>query len=81
MNSMKTLSHCFRCRHVHDELIIECTKNVPPKVLCKQMALVPNWFTVIQLRVIGHMTKFYKKDFIKIAAISLSLESRFIQIL
>ena len=24
MNAMKTLSHCFICGHVHDELIIEC---------------------------------------------------------
>lgn len=28
MYAMKTLSHCFICGHVHDELIIECGKEV-----------------------------------------------------
>ena len=62
MNAMKTLSHCFICGHVHDELIIECTENVSLEVLCKQMARVPDWFTGIQLRADGYVTKFYKKD-------------------
>lgn len=29
MYAMRTLSHCFICGHVHDELIIECSKDVP----------------------------------------------------
>ena len=62
MNAMKTLSHCFICGHVHDELIIECTENVSLEVLCKQMARVPDWFTGIQLRADGYVTEFYKKD-------------------
>ncbi len=62
MNAMKTLSHCFICGHVHDELIIECTENVSLKVLCEQMARVPEWFTGIQLRADGYVTEFYKKD-------------------
>ncbi len=62
MNAMKTLSHCFICGHVHDELIIECTEDVSLKVLCEQMARVPEWFTGIQLRADGYVTEFYKKD-------------------
>lgn len=33
MNAMKTLSHCFICGHVHDELIIECSEKVSLEVL------------------------------------------------
>ena len=62
MNAMKTLSHCFICGHVHDELIIECTEDVSLKMLCEQMARVPEWFTSIQLRADGYVTEFYKKD-------------------
>lgn len=62
MNAMKTLSHCFICGHVHDELIIECTENVSLKVLCEQMARVPDWFPGIRLRADGYVTEFYKKD-------------------
>ncbi len=62
MNAMKTLSHCFICGHVHDELIIECTEDVSLKALCEQMARVPEWFTGIQLRADGYVTEFYKKD-------------------
>ena len=40
MNAMKTLSHCFICGHVHDELIIECREDVSLDELCKQMARV-----------------------------------------
>ena len=36
MNAMKTLSHCFICGHVHDELIIECSEKVSLEVLYTQ---------------------------------------------
>lgn len=62
MNAMKTLSHCFICGHVHDELIIECRENVSLDNLCKQMARVPDWFQGILLRADGYVTDFYKKD-------------------
>ena len=62
MNAMKTLSDCFICGHVHDELIIECKKEVSLDVLCKQMARVPNWMPDILLRADGYTTPFYKKD-------------------
>lgn len=62
MNAMKTLSHCFICGHVHDELIIECQNDVSLDELCKQMARVPDWMPDILLRADGYTTPFYKKD-------------------
>lgn len=62
MNAMKTLSHCFICGHVHDELIIECQSKVSLDELCKQMAKVPDWMPDILLRADGYTTPFYKKD-------------------
>ncbi|MDO4460699.1 MAG: DNA polymerase [Clostridia bacterium] len=62
MNAMKTLSHCFICGHVHDELIIECREEVSLEEVCRQMARVPKWFEGILLRADGYVTDFYKKD-------------------
>lgn len=62
MNAIKTLSHCFICGHVHDEIIIECSENVSLEVLCLQMARTPNWIPDILLRADGYVTEFYKKD-------------------
>lgn len=62
MNAMKTLSHCFICGHVHDELIIECSEKVSLEVLCQQMARTPDWMPDILLRADGYVTEFYKKD-------------------
>ena len=62
MNAMKTLSHCFICGHVHDELIIECREDVSLDELCKQMARVPDWMPGILLRANGYITPWYRKD-------------------
>ena len=62
MNAMKTLSHCFICGHVHDELIIECREDVSLDELCKQMARNPVWMPDILLRADGYVTEFYRKD-------------------
>jgi len=62
MNAIKTLSHCFICGHVHDEIIIECTDKVSLDVLCQQMARTPDWMPDILLRADGYVTEFYKKD-------------------
>lgn len=62
MNAMKTLSHCFICGHVHDELIMECSEKVSLEVLCQQMARTPDWMPDILLRADGYITEFYKKD-------------------
>lgn len=62
MNAMKTLSRCFICGHVHDELIIECTEDISLQTICEQMAKVPSWMPGILLRADGYVTEFYKKD-------------------
>ena len=62
MNAMETLSHCFICGHVHDELIIECREDISLDELCKQMARVPNWMPGILLRADGYITPWYRKD-------------------
>lgn len=62
MNAMKTLSHCFICGHVHDELIIECREEVSLEELCKQMDRVPDWLPGILIRADGYTTPWYRKD-------------------
>lgn len=62
MNAIKTLSHCFICGHVHDEIIFECSDKVSLDVLCQQMARTPDWMPDILLRADGYVTEFYKKD-------------------
>ena len=62
MYAMKTLSHCFICGHVHDELIIECGKEVSVDVICKQMGRTPPWVNGLLLRADGYECDFYKKD-------------------
>lgn len=60
--AMKTLRHCFIVGHVHDELIIECSRDVDLNVICKQMGRSPDWMPDILLRADGYETLFYKKD-------------------
>lgn len=43
--AMKTLSHCFICGHVHDELIIECSPDVSLSAVCEQMGRTPPWIS------------------------------------
>lgn len=62
MYAIRTLSHCFIVGHVHDELIIECSKNVSLDAICKQMGRTPPWISDILLRADGYETEFYKKD-------------------
>lgn len=62
MNAITTLQHCFIVGHVHDEIILECSKDVDLNVICVQMARTPNWMSDILLRADGYETEFYKKD-------------------
>lgn len=62
MYAMRTLSHCFICGHVHDELIIECDKRVSLATICEQMGRTPPWIDGILLRADGYECNFYKKD-------------------
>ena len=60
--AMRTLSHCFICGHVHDELIIECSQGVDYRVICEQMGRTPPWLPGIQLRADGYETPWYMKS-------------------
>ena len=60
--AMRTLSHCFICGHVHDELIIECSKDVSLEAICEQMGRTPPWIKGLLLRADGYECDFYKKD-------------------
>lgn len=61
-HSMRTLSHCFICGHVHDELIIECSMGVSLYAVCEQMGRTPHWISGLLLRADGYECSFYKKD-------------------
>lgn len=61
-HSMRTLSHCFICGHVHDELIIECSKDISVDAICEQMGRTPPWIPGLMLRADGYECEFYKKD-------------------
>lgn len=41
--AMQTLRHCAIVGHVHDELIIECSKDVSVDAICEQMSRTPPW--------------------------------------
>ena len=60
--AMRTLSHCFIVGHIHDELIIEASKDVSLKAVCEQMGSTPPWIPGIELRADGYECQFYKKD-------------------
>jgi DNA polymerase len=62
MYAIRTLSHCFICGHVHDELIIECDRRVSIDTICEKMGRTPPWIDGILLRADGYETEFYKKD-------------------
>ena len=60
--AMKTLSHCFICGHVHDELIIECSPDVSLSAVCEQMSRTPPWISGLLLRADGYECDFYQKQ-------------------
>lgn len=60
--AMKTLSHCFICGHVHDELIIECSPDVSLSAVCEQMGRTPPWISGLLLRADGYKCSFYQKQ-------------------
>lgn len=62
MYAMKTLSHFFICGHIHDEVIIECSKSVSVTEICELMSRTPPWIDGLLLRADGYETEFYKKD-------------------
>jgi DNA polymerase len=60
--AMRTLSHCFICGHIHDELIIEASMGVDLRAVCEQMGRVPPWLPGAVLRADGYETEWYRKD-------------------
>ncbi|WP_302371759.1 DNA polymerase [Acidaminococcus massiliensis] len=60
--AMQTLRHCAIVGHVHDELIIECGKEVSVDVICQQMGRTPPWAEGMILRADGYECEFYQKD-------------------
>ena len=60
--AIKNLQEYRIVAHVHDELIIECEKEVSVDAICEQMSRTPPWAKGLQLRADGYQTMFYKKD-------------------
>lgn len=61
-HAMQTLRHCAIVGHVHDELIIECRKDVSVDAICQQMGRTPPWAEGLILRADGYECEFYQKD-------------------
>ena len=61
-HAMKNLSYCFIVAHIHDEMIIECSKRMSVDEVCTQMAQTPDWARGLLLRADGYECEFYKKD-------------------
>jgi DNA polymerase len=60
--AMNTLRACLIVAHVHDELIIECSKDVSLESVCGQMSRTPPWAPGLLLRADGYECEFYQKD-------------------
>lgn len=62
MYAMTTLRNCSIVAHVHDEVIIECRKDMSLDAVCKLMGRTPHWAEGLLLRADGYECQFYKKD-------------------
>ena len=60
--AMKNLRYCFIVGHVHDEVIIEASKDVDVKAICDQMSRAPDWMPDINIVGDGYQTPWYRKD-------------------
>ena len=60
--AMKSLSDCYICGHVHDELIIECKEDISFENICDRMGHTPPWISGLQLRAEGYECNFYMKE-------------------
>lgn len=60
-HAMRTLSYCRIVGHVHDELIIEVSKDASLDAICEQMGRTPPWLPGIELRADGYECGFYQK--------------------
>ena len=48
--------------HIHDEVVIECSKDMSVDSICQQMSITPPWIEGLNLRAEGFESMFYKKD-------------------
>lgn len=62
VNAMENLSGYDIVAHVHDELIIECDRDVSLEDICAEMAKTPPWARGLLLRADGYECEFYRKD-------------------
>ncbi len=60
--AMATLRDTRIVAHVHDELIIECGRDMPLENICRQMGRTPPWAPGLLLRADGYETDYYRKD-------------------
>ena len=47
--------------HVHDEVIVECPKDVSVDSICQLMSKTPDWAEGLTLKAEGYEGKFYQK--------------------
>ena len=60
--AMNNLSSHLIVGHVHDEVIIECEKDVPVTKICELMSKTPPWLPGIDLRAEGYECNYYQKQ-------------------
>ncbi|MDY2838178.1 MAG: DNA polymerase, partial [Bilifractor sp.] len=60
--AMKNLRDRFIVGHVHDELIIEVSKDTNMQEICDIMGQTPDWMPGLLLRADGYECLFYQKD-------------------
>lgn len=62
MYSMTTMQDMAIVGHVHDEIIVECDKDVTVSQVCSLMEKTPEWAEGLLLRADGYECGFYKKS-------------------
>ena len=61
-HAMNTFRNENIVAHIHDEIVIECDKNIFVKEICDRMSQTPDWAEGLILRSDGFESEFYKKD-------------------
>ncbi|MFP3153333.1 DNA polymerase [Lachnospiraceae bacterium ZAX-1] len=62
MYAMQSLRSYRIIMHVHDEVVIECDKDISVESICNLMSQSPPWASNLLLRADGYECNFYKKD-------------------
>ncbi len=62
MYAMQSLRSYRIIMHVHDEVVIECDKDISVENICNLMSQSPSWADGLLLRADGYEYNFYKKD-------------------